>query len=340
MKAFKTILKNVDEFDKDIKLANPVKFYFDSPTEERETGRIKSASSRTFGHLWFLTPKGKAIFKTYDRALDMCPPNIRMLNEIVCFRLAKQIGLNCAEYEPASFIKLIYEKSIDGVVSYNFVKKNEKLITASNLYNRVEEDYDYTFYGLKNLFHDEELQKFNFDEQNIFYGLYSYIIFDILTLQADRNRNNIGFIFDEDYNVTLAPLFDNEFAFLGKDINYIPTFKKLNSIIPLLEEAECSDSIYIKRNPKRNVKTMLKQNVKQVVEFALNDKNAKKIFLTMTNKANLKEVFKTLENEGYQINPDYKAYTLKLFNFAKNYLKCEYKKFKQENKSKEEVPSK
>ena len=78
----KGILKNLDKFT-NIKLAKGVNIEL-FVTDDRKCDKNSiGVSTETYGDKWFLTPKGKALFKTYDSTYSYNTRNIRIVNELL-----------------------------------------------------------------------------------------------------------------------------------------------------------------------------------------------------------------------------------------------------------------
>ena len=207
-KIYKTVVKNVKSFRK-ISLAKGVDL---SPLkkEKRHTKKrnSKGISTVKYGQYWFNTPKGKGIFKTYDDEYCLLVKNLRIINEILCYYLAKQVNIDCAKYEPAHI------KDYVGLISYNVLNnENDELISLSDL---LKYDYELsptledTMAALDGYKSD---MGYTVDRQKILEDIYKVVVFDTLTLQSDRNSANLNFVFTQDNQIKLAPLFDNELAF-------------------------------------------------------------------------------------------------------------------------------
>ena len=56
-------------------------------------------ATETFGKNWFVTPKGKVLFKNYEEE----DGRLRIVNELLFDELAHQIGLPVAQYLPAEY---------------------------------------------------------------------------------------------------------------------------------------------------------------------------------------------------------------------------------------------
>ena len=86
-------------------------------------------STNTYRNYWFVDKsKKREIFKTYDKqdAFEFIDRN-RIVNEVLCYEIGKQIGVSVADYKPAH----INEKV--GTISYDVAGKNEELVSAYRL---------------------------------------------------------------------------------------------------------------------------------------------------------------------------------------------------------------
>lgn len=147
--------------------------------------------------------------------------------EVFCYQFLKKLDITTAEYYFASY------KSINGVVTKNFINKEEIFIDGTHLI-----DTYLTYLETKkiefniNINHNIELiTKYNNIEDltNIFeiFSLVNNMNFnliinqlketfaiDLLFLQSDRNSNNWGILFNQkDGRIRFAPLYDNSNIF-------------------------------------------------------------------------------------------------------------------------------
>ena len=315
----KPILKNLKKLN-DIKLAQGIdlstlSFSYRSEAELKELG----ASTSDFGSYWFNLPDGNsALFKTYNLLKRMGTKNIRIINELLCYQLAKQVYLPCARYEPA------HVKNNIGLVSYNFLKSDEYTMS---LYEFLKID-DELSNNLADTMQALDIYKENgyvFDEREIFENLYKLIIFDTITMQSDRHASNIHFIFNQNLpEIKLAPSFDNEFAFCV-DISQRmfqgeanPDSKDIND---LRDEYSLRAKYFTVFEEIRQSKGAFINNVKSICTMAKADKELGKILNTFLRNFSSVKAFELLEKKGYQIPDGYKEYVNNIVSENLDYLK-------------------
>lgn len=311
MKEFKEIIKNYSKFNSTIKLSNCLMLYNNNKTD-REGG--SGWATKEFGKYWYISPKGFVLFKNIG---DHNPVgNIQMLNEILCCRLAKKMNIECAEYIPANI-----DNKINGLASVNFLKEGETLVSAKKLLGYIGKDMKAIITGLY-----AKSDKYNIDYEQIFYSLYAYTVFDLLTYQTDRHLKNLSFIIDKNNNLRLAPLYDNEYTFFiasyifgDFDISfktvdeYVENYYVGTGIIPIeplqdVERIQCFDRV-----------------AQQVVELAQKNDNCEKILKNILKNADLKPVYKELIKEGYSVNNGYQLFTESVLSFSRDRVLKKYK---------------
>ena len=123
----------------------------DDKTVSREDKTVGVSTFR-FGDNWFVTSKGRALFKAYN----VDKQGIRIVNELLYDELANQINLPVAKYLPANYRHNNEEKNTNpnlnkhyhGLASIDVTKKNEKIMTGYQLlkYNNYR--------GRRNTFYD------------------------------------------------------------------------------------------------------------------------------------------------------------------------------------------
>ena len=122
-------------------------------------------------------------------------------NELVGEELAKDFGIRHAEYDLAS-----YHGNL-GVISKNFIKKDEIFCTASDLLDdmiRKEDKYPLT------QFNNLKLYKKILPE-SVFKDVLRLFVFDVICANNDRHDENFGFVFNRKTgDMRLAPIYDNE----------------------------------------------------------------------------------------------------------------------------------
>ena len=198
-------LSNI-KFPRGVKLDNLV-------TIRRTTGEPKGVSlNADLSSRWSLIPgKGRALYKTYDNTNSKSETAkyskpVRMYNELLCDRLCDTVGIEHAKYEPARYGKT------RGLISYDVLRDGE--ILAPIITNP----------GFLGSFFEELGKNPNvspLEIQEMIKTLYKYMLFDIRTMQSDRNMNNVPMA---KHRVTgklrVAPLMDNEFAYMSYNMLY------------------------------------------------------------------------------------------------------------------------
>ena len=310
MKNFRAIIKNCNNFGNDIKLASGL--ILDLNNKINRHG-YKGCSTQEFGSYWFSSPKGFVIFKNIDKTMGFVG-DIQLLNEIVCFRLAKQMGIDVAEYMPAQI------NNVKGVASVNFVKKDEKLLSAIELIGPCGRNIKAIMRALI-----PETTRYDVDFSQIFYGLYRMTIFDLLTFQSDRHLNNISFILNQKNILRLAPMYDNEYSFFVTSYLFNHFDFDFDSVEDYVDNYYIGTGV-IGVEPVVDVERIncYDTYIKQVVEVAKVDSDSDKILKSLLNKADLSSIYSDLKREGYIINKDYEKFTCSLIDFAKNRIKALY----------------
>lgn len=202
------ILKNLKKFN-NIKLAKGIDAQF-FVTERRVVNMYSvGVSTETFGDKWFLTPKGRAIFKTFDSDYAENIRNIRILNELLCKSLCDQIGLDCAEYE------LAYIENTDGLLTYD-ITEGKKLISFSKFMS-ISKKLSPNLFDCAVAIDKYAAKGYKINKKDIITSMYKTILFDTLTMQTDRNSQNFNLLYDsKKKEFSPAKLIDNEFAFCGE----------------------------------------------------------------------------------------------------------------------------
>lgn len=318
---FKAIIKNAKKFNCDIKLANELILSINQTTRrDGKTGK----STDIFGKYWFSTPKGEVLFKLIGKEADFDTGNMQKLNEIICYRLAKQMGVNCAEYVPAKV-----DGKIKGLASVNFLNKGEKLISLYDLVScgnnilsimqNLEQLKDY--YNTINL-------------RQIFYSLYAYSIFDLLTCQEDRHKNNISFIVDKRNNLKIAPIYDNEYSFFVSAFLFFGD-EVYNSAEEFIDNYFISAGLMTPNYTKKEDDGLRGFDLisKQLVMIAKRDKTCEQILKNILNNANLVPVYEELESEGYIIDSKYKDFTISILDVTRKRVKNIFKNLTSESQN-------
>ncbi|MBQ7884692.1 MAG: hypothetical protein IJ318_01170 [Clostridia bacterium] len=312
------IIKNIGKFN-DIKLATglDMTLYATQPREANLTNT--GISTETFGDKWFLTPKGRALFKTYDSGYSKEIRQIRMLNELLCQELCAQVGIACATYEPAQ------KDGQDGLITYDIAGEENSLVPIHRLI-RVKRGLDTTLFGCAEAIDVYAYNGYAVNKKQVIVDLFKILVFDTLTLQTDRNDNNINFLFANNFKgIRVAPLIDNEFAFCGErlmdwltcqnvdeiDIQDILSMHALKSKIFTFDDA-CT------ANAKR-----LQNNVELIAFYAKKHPALKTALNNMLQNLNPKQAFAVLEQQGVVVNEYYKQYVCEIVETTKHMLLAE-----------------
>ena len=279
--------------------------------KKRENGYV-GISTEKYGTKWFITKKGKAIFKTYEN-LGEKSHDFRIINELLYCKLAKQIGVECAVYEPATIGKNI------GLVSYNVASEDEELINGQkfnlfkfnfNKYSGYEESIDYY-----------KKQKAVINAQKMKRDIFKLMVLDALVFQEDRHINNVHFLHNKKTNeYKLAPIIDNEFAFAGKTFSHF-----LNKQDMYLAGISLGAFMTIIDHNYRSIITDVKmfsdgsfdRNIRNIIAMAKKDPVKKSFLIKAINKIDIKKAIKEVEDIGYDISPDYKQYLIDLIDLSR-----------------------
>lgn len=186
---------------------------------------------------WFSTADGRVMFKANSEF-----NKYSQYSELICCELAKQVGLEAAEYD------LAMHNGQLGVITRNFCKPGEEVLTVNELIGEEPNseksvdniDISYVFEGLIKKLHDD-----GYDEQmadECILQLKKQMLFDIFVMETDRHTENLSFIIGRDEvtgkpYIRLAPMYDTETALGLDDIN-------------LMEENVSSDNWIATRNAK------------------------------------------------------------------------------------------
>lgn len=311
------ILKNYPKF-KVLKMANGINLENVKFVRRKKDVNAPSTSLKTYGNYWFKLKKGNALFKTYDSDYNSEIRELRIINELICQNLAKQIGIPYAEYEPAHI------GNDTGLVTYNVVKNGEKLVSLAKFLS-----FDLTLRN--NLVDISTAVNYYRDlgynvESSVLYDIYTYIVFDALTLQTDRNNYNVYFALNKETNTfTVAPLFDSEYAFNGEYLALSHT-NMINTYDLLLKQYSF-ESKYLNIDYEMPGKTdTYYKNMINICNLAKSDKKFGDFLTNALKKFNILSAISKVEQLGYEISDEYKDYLIKLTSKTKALMKNELSK--------------
>jgi len=314
MEKYKTFLiKNMVKFN-DIKLKPARVLSLDQATGRRgKTG----VSSKTFGQKWFLLPEGKALFKTFDSLYAPNLANVRMLNEVICYKLAQQVGMRCAQYIPAQLEH--GDKQYIGLATINILKPNETSVSYRDFRAFDSSSYSLNMVDFAQLIDIYAQNGTNIKKKALLVDMYKKILFDAITLQTDRNSNNYCLIRNKKTNTYRAcPLFDNEFAFACDllnffDYNGLVDFREISAKHSIASKIFTVEYQFASTNRYANL-------IKDICFYAKKYPQLHLAFKVFMNNINIEKVFDELTAEGYQINEDYKEYVCEIVNQSKHLL--------------------
>lgn len=310
----KGILKNVNKFNK-IKLAKGVDIAL-FVTDDRKCDKHSiGISTETYGDKWFLTPKGKALFKTYDSSYGYKMRNIRMVNELLCKELCDQIGLDCAEYEPAHI------RGLDGLLTYDIAGKDRLVSLESFL--KIKKNTTANLYETSCIIDKYLIKGYNINKSEVIKGLYKTILFDTITLQTDRNISNINFIYNSKTKTyKLAKLIDNEFAFCGEFFVCECDYKNLSNydFRDIINDYSLTAKIFTFNDSYYANKSRFKNNIEYLVLYAKKYPAFNKLLKETLQNIDVKEAFNNLEKKEIEINNEYKEYVCAIVDEVKNVI--------------------
>lgn len=176
---------------------------------------------------WIIYDNEKYLFKPLEEA------DYNVWGELLSEEIAKFLNIPCAEYRVATL------GDQKGIISKNFLKKEDTLVIGSEIYQNFfnEIHYHKNGYNIPSyLLELEQSPKKNYafrylnnleqtwiilnnssiidkkDVPNIVNALTKMLLFDLITLQCDRHPNNWGII-KTNSACHLSPLYDNSLSF-------------------------------------------------------------------------------------------------------------------------------
>ena len=314
------IIKNKEAFGK-IKLANKVLLYQKAKERDGDYGFLHDE----FAKQWFVTQKGRAMFKTYDLEFNSNDGFVRIQNELISGAIAKQLGLDVAEYVPAQY------KIFEGLATYDYQKENEVVISGSKFL---------TMGNCKQLSNLQEFLscakninnqgKYKIDLQKMESDLFKMIVFDSLTFQEDRGLQNILFLLNQkDKTIKVAPITDNEYAFGGFQEN-VSFDEKGVERQSFLSSHSRNVLFTIKPMEYYGVKNRYLQNVKDIVEYVSKNEELKKFLVMALNKLDYKKAIESINSTSNTIPNGYELVLLEYEKLAKDVYKKAIQKFKSQ----------
>lgn len=276
-------------------------------TSKTEKGsHLSGLYTEQYCDVFFVKDGKEMIYK--DLSSDINYKNTRGWAEVITSKLAKQLGIRCAECEFAHD-----GNNSHGIVSYNFLEENQKLVPGYEILDYTYSDFfnhtlQYYSYALDNL----QKEGYIVNKNQIIFDLYKIIVFDFLTCQDDRHSSNISFVYTTlpsgKIEITLAPLYDNEFAFSFmheiKDIRNISykTFTNEN-LAPMRFGIKnvYNDSCYTPYE-------CCVKEAKEIISFAKKDEKYKTFLINVVKKLDIFKAYARLDIEGIKMDMEHLAW--------------------------------
>lgn len=140
-------------------------------------------------------------------------------SEVVSYYIASALKLSCSKY----WTDVLFDKKCS--VCQIFTSSEMELIPCRDILSAYNSSMDYNsqYYSLF-----MQVDPINFIKMQIF---------DYITLNTDRNRDNFGLLRDKGSIIGLYPIFDHDSCFKGKSINgvYFPTNLTFEKTLELLK---------------------------------------------------------------------------------------------------------
>ncbi len=278
---------------------------------------VTGISTQTFGSKWFLLPKGKAIFKTFDDYLFPAIKEYRYINELLCYELAKMINVPCATYEPAYDNK--NGKVIKGLVSYKVNSTHQKLTTAYDVSNYIQSS------TLGEIL--DEIEEKTEDDGYVLdpefeFDLFKLTVFDYLSMQQDRHLLNIHIIDDKKNNFRyLSPIIDNEMAF---GVISIDKFISCDLKVTIHKIVDDMNEMF------REIRSLsvcsyhnYEENINDLVKLAKTHKKYYEFLINAVKNFDVKEAIQILQKKGIKVPNNYKNYLIALNKYIrKEFAEC------------------
>lgn len=308
------ILKNVHKFN-NIKLATGIDMTLYATQKRKVDWSSVGISTVSYGNKWIVTPKGRGLFKSYDSTYGAEIKNIRIVNELLCQELCHQVGIRCATYEPASL------DGVQGLVTYDFAGKDK--IVPLYKFIQIVKGTDCSLLDCVNAIDEYQFQGYDINKKQAVVDLYKLIVFDMLTLQTDRNENNVNFLFSKDGTIKVADLIDNEFAFCGELImqwlnnNESEEFTMSDIISQYVLQ---SKMFMVDGNGYVSTSNRVSQNLEQITFYAKKHPALKKTLKYMLENIDTDKAFENIKAQGIEVNDEYQEYVHRIVDCTKNLI--------------------
>lgn len=298
--------------------------------------------------IWFTINDGRAMFKANEEDHKMSH-----YSELICCELAKQAGLETAEYDFAMF------NDKEGILTKDMCKESEELLSIRDLIGDNPNDNDeyldsidiyWVFDELQN-----KLEKDGYSNETIdkcMLDLRKQLLFDIFVMEEDRHTENISYIFGKDgkntQDIRMSPIYDTEDALAlssnNKDMKKIYNdIFKVSNLVSMLEPKMCvlpepdlkieepsNDALSFLKKLQESVKesniynTKSEEIWKSTLEFLCEDRRAYEFVEDKLDKMDIKKAIEAVEKKTNSILPeDVKKMATACFNERKHAIEYE-----------------
>lgn len=291
---------------------------------------------------WFNLNDGRGMFKANEPEHDYSH-----YSELICSELAKQIGVEVAEYDIATF------DGEKGVITKDMCKEGEELLSIHDLIGLNPNDnpnypdsvdIEWVFDALERKFEKDGYDSHDIDKCML--DLRKQLLFDIFVMENDRHTGNVSFIVgnngENKPSIRLSPKYDTEEALvlysdkehmkkiytdilLTSDVTniqepkmcVIPEDKTIEEskdlgVLSLIEKLQASV------NTKDYYSTESEEIWKTTLDYLAEDDRAFEFVETHLTKMNIDEAIKSVESKiNSQIPEDIKKMAIACFNERK-----------------------
>lgn len=222
------------------------------------------------------------------------------LNELICYYIAKDMGLDSVFYDLAMI------GGFTGNLSIDYKVKNAKYISGEEIINSVDKMVDaYKYNNLRGIWHCLEVYFKDYPNMQeivakLMMKIVKLFIFDLVTGQEDRHEENWGVVIYENRDVDLQPIFDN-----SRSLEDDPEF------------------VYYGLSLEGN---SISENDKMIQEFlSVSSSEFSDIlpnYLWVIGEENINKIFKLIEEQiNCEISPNIKRYYINVFSINYNFFK-------------------
>ena len=277
--------------------------------------KIEKEYKSPFGKSFEYTYNGKRYFYKKSKKGDS-------YNELIAEKIAKKLGLPCCHYI------LTFDEGMDYLSSEmfdttNYISLHEVLEDVYGIETKLEiskddniEILDKSKNNLEDIWNALEIKFGTRDNgqeivSKLMYQIVKVFLFDVIIANSDRHVDNLGFI-DDGVNVTLAPLFDNDYMLSEYSIydNDYSMCVEPQDFFLQEEYVNNEDS----EEPPNTLEKFLEVSSTEYKE-QLNE------MLYVISRESLEEIFDELESEDVIINKIKREQIINKFEMNSNIIK-------------------